>query len=386
VTAVDYLGLAGSFLESHGASHTAREIAQQPEAWRQTQTLLGAERARIERFLALLLANKDLRIILTGAGSSAYIGQCLAPTLLQHLGGRVEAIATTDLVAAPRTYLQHDVPTLLVSFARSGGSPESVAAVEIADQCLARCHHLVITCNREGELYRRAQGSESSLALALPDLTHDQGFAMTSSFSSMYYAALATFCGIELYAGRVEAIARSARSVVEQHNAALRALSAKDPARVVFLGSGALAGVAAEAALKLLELSDGAVVTMANTPLGFRHGPKAIVNAATLVVVFVSNDSQTGKYELDLLAELRGDGVGAVLAVTAGAPTPAGDDDSLQVAEMSDATDAELLLPFAVVAQLYAFHRSLRLGLRPDTPCASGRVNRVVKGVTIHPL
>jgi hypothetical protein len=60
--------------------------------------------------------------------------------------------------------------------------------------------------------------------------------------------------------------------------------------------------------------------------------------------------------------------------------------DSLQLAEMSDATDAELLLPFAVVAQLYAFHRSLRLGLRPDTPCASGRVNRVVKGVTIHPL
>jgi len=386
VTAVDYLGLAGSFLESYGASHTAREIAQQPEAWRQTQKLLDAERAPIERFLAPLLADRDLRIILTGAGSSAYIGQCLAPTLLRHSGRRVEAIATTDLVAAPRTYLQQDVPTLLVSFARSGGSPESVAAVEIADQCLARCHHLVITCNREGELYRRAQGNESRLALALPDLTHDQGFAMTSSFSSMYYAALAIFCGIGHYAGRVEAIAGAARRAIEQHNAALRTLAAKDPARVVFLGSGALAGLAAEAALKLLELSDGAVVTLANTPLGFRHGPKTIVNAGTLVVVFVSNDSQTRKYELDLLAELRGDGVGAVLAVTAGAPTPAGDDDSLQVAEMSDATDAELLLPFAVVAQLYAFHRSLRLGLRPDTPCASGRVNRVVKGVTIHPL
>ena len=53
---------------------------------------------------------------------------------------------------------------------------------------------------------------------------------------------------------------------------------------------------------------------------------------------------------------------------------------------MSDAADAELILPFAVVAQIYAFHRALRLGLRPDTPCASGRVNRVVRGVTIHPL
>jgi tagatose-6-phosphate ketose/aldose isomerase len=125
---------------------------------------------------------------------------------------------------------------------------------------------------------------------------------------------------------------------------------------------------------------------MANTPLGFRHGPKTIVNAATLVVVFVSNDSQTRKYELDLLAELRSDGVGAVLAVAAGATAPAAPGDSLQLAGISDAADAELILPYAVFAQLYAFHRSLRLGLRPDTPCASGRVNRVVKGVTIHPL
>jgi tagatose-6-phosphate ketose/aldose isomerase len=383
---VDYLDLAGSFLESHGASHTAREIAQQPEAWRQTQSLLDAERERLERFLAPLLAIKDLRIILTGAGSSAYIGQCLAPTLLRLTGRRVEAIATTDLVAAPRDYLQRDVPTLLVSFARSGGSPESVAAVELADQCLARCHHLVITCNREGELYRLALGHDSRLALTLPELTHDQSFAMTSSFSSMYYAALAIFCGIGKYAGRVEAIARSARSVIEHHNAALRSLAARDPARVVFLGSGALAGLAAEAALKLLELSDGAVVTMANTPLGFRHGPKTIVNAATLVVVFLSNDPLTRKYELDLLEELRGDAIGAVLAVTAGTAAPTEIGESLQLAEMTAAADAELVLPYAVVAQIYAFHRALRLGRRPDTPCASGRVNRVVQGVTVHPL
>ena len=53
---------------------------------------------------------------------------------------------------------------------------------------------------------------------------------------------------------------------------------------------------------------------------------------------------------------------------------------------MSAAEDSELVLPFALVAQLFAFHSSLRLRLRPDTPCASGRVHRVVKGVTIYPL
>jgi len=39
-----------------------------------------------------------------------------------------------------------------------------------------------------------------------------------------------------------------------------------------------------------------------------------------------------------------------------------------------------------VCAQLYAFHRALQLGNKPDEPSASGTVNRVVRGVTIHSL
>ena len=77
-----YLGLSEPFLAAHGAGRTAREIAQQPQAWQQTQTLLSAQREPINEFLAPLLAAEPLRIILTGAGTSAYIGQCLAPELL----------------------------------------------------------------------------------------------------------------------------------------------------------------------------------------------------------------------------------------------------------------------------------------------------------------
>ena len=165
--AVHYLGLSEQFLDAHGARRTAHEIAQQPEACQQTQALLSAERGRIDAFLKPLLAIDDLRIILTGAGTSAYVGQCLAPELLRTLGKRVEAIATTDLVSGPRDYLQRQVPTLLVSFARSGGSPESVAATMLADQCLERCYHLIITCNPDGELYRRALGDPARLAVLL---------------------------------------------------------------------------------------------------------------------------------------------------------------------------------------------------------------------------
>jgi tagatose-6-phosphate ketose/aldose isomerase len=387
LSAPPYPGLTEEYLAAHGAGRTAREIAQQPEAWRQTQALLSTQRARIDAFLAPLLAIDNLRIILTGAGTSAYIGQCLAPTLLRTLGKRVEAIATTDLVSGPRDYLQPEVPTLMVSFARSGASPESLAAIELADQCLKRCQHLIITCNPEGALYRRSLENSTRLALLLPAITHDLGFAMTASFSSMVYAALAIFHGIERYSGRVEMMAGAASVFIERHSRTLQALAERDFERVVFLGSRGFAGLAAEAALKLLELTDGAVVSVANTPLGFRHGPKTIVNRATLVVVFISNDPLARKYEIDLLQELHTDaGAGGLLAIATHAPAAAQPFEWLLVPELSMADDADLVLPFVIPAQMYALHRSLRLGNTPDTPCASGRVSRIVKGVAIYPL
>src|SRR5271156_1440390 len=122
-----HLQLDETTLSRAGALWTAREIAQQPASWLRTQDVIGGHTTSIGRFLAPLLARTDLRIILTGAGSSAFIGECLAPLLLSRLGRRVEAIATTDLLSGPTQYLQRDVPTLLVSFGRSGSSPESVA-------------------------------------------------------------------------------------------------------------------------------------------------------------------------------------------------------------------------------------------------------------------
>ena len=110
-----YLQLDEATLTRSGAVWTAREIAQQPASWLRTQDLIREHAESIAGFLTPLLARTDLRIILTGAGSSAFIGECLAPLLLRELGRRVEAIATTDLLSGPTQYLQRDVPTLLVS-------------------------------------------------------------------------------------------------------------------------------------------------------------------------------------------------------------------------------------------------------------------------------
>ena len=377
-----HLELNDTALDRAGGLWTAREIAQQPTSWLRTQDVIREQADSISNFLEPLLTRPDLRIILTGAGSSAFIGECLAPLLLRRLDRRVEAIATTDLLAGPTQYLQRDVPTLLVSFGRSGNSPESVAVVDLTEQLLRDCHQLVFTCNEHGTLYQRCRERANSLAILLPPETHDQSFAMTSSFTAMMLAASLAFDGNSV---SVAQVARATQALLAEQNAALRTLASESYSRVVYLGSNGLKALAREAALKLMELSDGLVIAAFDSPLGFRHGPKTIITDETLVFVFVSNDAYTRRDDLDMLGELRADGrAGKVIAITAQAHDWTEQGEYLRVMGLAEAGDGELYFPYVVCAQLYAFHRSLALGNSPDQPSNSGTVTRVVHGVTIH--
>lgn len=360
-------------------SWTHREILQQPDTLRATHEVLQAGRARIDAFLAPLLSQPSLRIILAGAGTSAFIGESLAPWISRLLKRCVEAVPTTDIVSAPHIFLRRDVPTLLVSFGRSGDSPESVAAVELAEEQVRSVHHLVITCNDAGQLAQRRH--DNTHVIVLPQATHDRAFAMTSSFTAMMYAALAIFTGIAAMDSRNEAIASAVGEAIAASEGRVDSLVGGGFHRVVYLGSGVLKGLAREAALKLLELSDGALVTMFDSSMGLRHGPKTVLNERTLVVMFVSNDPLTRRYDLDLLSELRRDGAcGGLIAIATEAVGP----DTILIPSLNRAEDVDLLFPFIVPAQLLALHMSLALGLTPDSPNASGTVNRVVEGVRIH--
>lgn len=379
-----YLDIPEDILAQKNATWTAREITQQPDTWLKTQKILQDNAVSIREFLSPLIAKDNLRVILTGAGTSAFVGECLAPILLNKMGKRVEAIATTDLVSGPREFFQRHVPTLLVSFGRSGSSPESVAAVDLSNQMVEECYQLVITCNPDGELYERCKTQDNSFALLLPEETHDKSFAMTSSFSNMMYAALMMLSD---RANHCEAISAAAASVINDHNAHLKTIADKNYERVIFLGSNGFKGLAREASLKLLELTDGQAITLFDSPLGFRHGPKTIVTDNTLIVLFVSNDPYTRQYDLDLLEEIRTDGeTGQVLAITARKDDTVTQGDYLTINGLSEAEDCDLLFPFIVCAQIYAFHHALKIGMTPDNPSVSGTVNRVVQGVTIHPL
>jgi tagatose-6-phosphate ketose/aldose isomerase len=359
---------------------TLLEIGQQPDAWRE---VAARSDERAAEFLRDVTGRADLRIILTGAGSSAFAGDIAAPALRRHLNRRVDAVATTDIVASPLDYLERHTPTLLVSFARSGNSPESVATTELADELVDDVWHLILTCDRTGELGRTHRDRANSLVVFMPERTNDTGFAMTSSLTSMLLSGL-------LMLGPAEPSDASALAVAAEHVGALqpdiRALAKSKKQRFVYLGSGPLEGLARESALKLLELTAGEVVTYFDSPLGFRHGPKSVLDGDTLVVVYVSTDPYTRRYDLDIIAEIRDQlGPDSVTVISA-EPIPSELGHAIVLPGLTGLGDPSVALAYLVFAQYLALFTSLEYGKTPDNPFPAGEVSRVVRGVTIYPM
>jgi len=373
-----------------GGLATAQEIAQQPAVWRELAAGLQAGRAGIEAFLADWLQQPGHLVILTGAGSSAYVGEIVADTLNAAWPAEVRAIASTSLLSHPELYLRRERPTLLVSFARSGNSPESLATVELLrGRVAAPLRFLNISCNAEGELVRGNAQQADTLNLLMPAASCDRGFAMTSSFTSMLLAALTVFDPGAWPARlqRLELLAAQAELALRDWAPGLMSLGGQAFERIVYLGSGPLEALAKEAALKVLELTSGRSLSLANTPLGFRHGPKSALNAQSLVVLFHSAGALARRYEQDLLDELRRERVaGHIVSVGPAGSDLAADGQAwtLAAAALAGLGDAWLAPLWLLMAQQLALHQSARLGLTPDNPFPDGTVNRVVQGVTIH--
>ena len=377
-----------------GIEATAGEIAQQPEMWRDTAQRVVAAAPAIQKLLAEIgLAGSSSEVIFSGAGTSHFVGQSVVGPISQALRTRAIACPTTDIVTHPEYAFPSDRPALMVSIARSGNSPESIAAMEIALLERPQIRHLVITCNEEGKLaaLARRQG-ERAHVLALHPRTNDRGLAMTSSFTSMVVAALglAYLDRIEEYLDLADRLAAAGERVLADAPDVAQSLARCRPRRACFLGSGALYGAAVESHLKLQELTDGNVICLCDTFLGIRHGPRAAIHSDTLVVYFLSSDPYVRRYELDLVRGNRDQGVGLAHLVVA----DRADEEIAGLADHMIAFDPEgklnlpdhMLPPAAtIVGQLLGLFASLEHGLKPDAPSADGVIHRVVQGVPIYP-
>ena len=236
----------------------------------------------------------------------------------------------------------------------------------------------------------KSANAENILSLLLPEETDDKSLAMTSSFSTMLLTCLmlSKIDTIESEKEAVAATAANAQVVLEEYAAKIQAIAARPFERGVFLGSGPMKGIAEECHLKLQELTDGGVVCKFDTFLGFRHGPKAVVNEKSIVVYLMQDKEDIQRYERDLVKQVSGNNkLVAQVIVSAGARVNIeGVEEDLQVVmpNGSDKTSIYGILPYVVVGQLLGFYTSIARGLCPDTPSVSGNIHRVVEGVIIY--
>lgn len=374
------------YMETRG-HYTYSEIMQQPLMWQREFDRIKAERKRIETFVNRYV-DGGYEVIFTGAGTSAYIGDVLEVAVADTIFRGARSVATTDLITHPTAYFSPEKKVLLISFARSGNSPESMGAVTLADSiCGDNIAYIFITCNEKGRLAQIA-GRENCLLLLLPPETDDKSLAMTSSFSTMLLTALllANIRGLEAQEAPIRSLVAHASGVLEKYDSAICGIAARDFSRAIFLGSGELKGIAEESHLKLQELTDGGVVCSFDSFLGFRHGPKAVVNGQSLLVYLLSGDPAVARYEADLIRQINSNNhVVAMVAVSPGPVGIPGVDFDLNVV-LGDASAQGIYrcIPYVFAAQLLGYYKSLARGLDPDAPSVSGNISRVVEGVTIY--
>ena len=274
----------------------------------------------------------------------------------------------------------------MVSFARRGNSPESMAAYERVGQVAKDLLYLTVTCAPGGRLAQEPKDDERALTLLIPG-ANDKGFAMTGSYSCMLLLSALIFdqASIEDKRAWVARAAKMGRDVVAREPQ-IKAWVDRDFDRVTYLGSASLSGLAREGQLKILELCAGRIATSFDSSMGYRHGPKSFVNEKTLVFDFVSNDPYTRQYDLDILNEIKG---AEIALATVGIQQSTGSDFEGEKFSFDGdllLPEVYLALPYVMFAQTVAINASVKVGNTPDTPSPTGTVNRVVKGVTIHPF
>lgn len=364
--------------------NTANEINHQADTWLKTFDLVRNQKDELNKFIEPF--KKSGQIIFSGAGTSEFVGSTLVPMLQERYFGRVHSIATTDIVADPKQYISPTEDILVVSFGRSGNSPESVATVDLANQINPNAKHLIITCNHEGSLALR--DGEEYYSIKLPPETNDKSFAMTSSYTNMMLAAYMTFNLDKLEEIKKdldEVIVKARETQSEDYKIVDKVVTEFDFERIVFLGDNEMEALSHEASLKMLELTAGDTVVAYNTPLGFRHGPKSIINKSTLLVSLMSNNDYTRKYQIDLIKEVAAQRKGnQIMVLDQRDDTLLKDQVDIYKSFSYNEDNKLAVLNFAIIVQLMGLFKSLHENKGPDNPWPSGEVNRVVQGVILY--
>ncbi len=378
--------------EARGLLFTPKEIAQQPDTWLTTFAIFQRHEQRICSFLDGAGVRDPLEqrpvVMLIGAGTSDYVGQALELLLRQKWGCETFSVASTDLLSNLEEYVIPGRRYLWISFSRSGDSPEGVAVLEHARQLYPGIAHLVVTCNAEARMAAIFKNVQESYVLVLDDTVNDRSLAMTSSFTNMIVLGhcLANAWSLQEYSVIVGELVRAGRDLLSRSAEQAERIAAQESSRMCFLGDGALASVAKESALKVLEMTAGQVKTMSETVLGLRHGPMAALDRQTLLLCFVSGEARRTNYAKDLLSEI---GEKSVVAERIAIGPKSAEALIAPHCEVYIALDVDIEDGYrpaldVIFGQLLGLYCSVAHQLKPDSPSPGGVINRVVQKFRIY--
>jgi glucosamine--fructose-6-phosphate aminotransferase (isomerizing) len=220
-------------------------------------------------------------VVVVGCGTSYYLAQTIAAAFNQN-GRNALAVPGGEWARRPQSYVANRDDVCVLALSRSGESTETVQAVEASRAAGLRT--IAITCEKDSSIVRAAAET-----VYLP--THaDEGVVMTSSASLMLIAGL-RMAGAALD----DAITAAAEAPLGMlGDIGPDVIAGRE--HFVYLGAGALYGIASEGGLKLQEMS----LSYAQTfhPMEYRHGPISLIDARSLVVLLYSEDTRDEEAKL----------------------------------------------------------------------------------------
>jgi tagatose-6-phosphate ketose/aldose isomerase len=384
----ELLAVAPDERARRGYADTLPEICQQPLFWSDSAWRGRLGLAAIRDVIRRHSDSPLTQVVLTGSGSSEYAAECVATVLQAHWNVPARSVPAALLLMYPSSYVTASGQQLVISFARSGDSPESTALVDLLLEKYPACRHVAITCNAAGKLATAYASDPRVEPVVLAPATNDRSLVMTSSFTNMVVAGQALAARpADGFADDVRDVAASARAIIRRHAVALARVARQPFRNICYLASGPQIGAAREAALKMMEMSGGAVTTIVETPLGLRHGPMAAMRADTVVVAGLPSSPRQRSYTLDVLREIKRKGLaGCRVVVGCDLPddlTPE-PDVAVSVARYDSEDNGLSAVLDVLVGQILAFFRCMAGGLHPDAPSPEGVITRVVPPFQIY--
>ena len=94
-------GITEDKMKETSSTFTLTEIYQQPATWEKTCRQIEENKEELQKFIDQVIKCDDFDVILTGAGTSEFVGNALFAHLSGLLNHKAKSYGTTDIVATP---------------------------------------------------------------------------------------------------------------------------------------------------------------------------------------------------------------------------------------------------------------------------------------------